>query len=179
MARKTNLQKIRFFGTADSLAKWRDEIRPFISHEPGEIRTTDDDRHAFEVFVTADQRQAIQDSLWTAESGTGELANGRPYQWNHCVSFEEIELEHCGKRVTVTALCDEYADNPDGELEGIMDLLDDRGYPSDAFPTHVNDMIGLEGYLVDECCHEDEWMVVLDRWPEASFAYRTEELKIG
>lgn len=83
---------IRFYGLEADLQKWRAIVAGATGKEctPVTLHNENLHRYTFEVDLTTDERQVLQDEHWYAESGTGEDRQRRPYRWNDCVTYEVI-----------------------------------------------------------------------------------------
>ena len=79
---------IEFYGTQTSLTKWRKLIKQIIGKLGKRIKQKNG-RYCFEIILSKEERQVLQDNLWHAESGTGHLATGHPFRWNDCISYLE------------------------------------------------------------------------------------------
>lgn len=93
---------IRFYGLADSLRAWRTVVAQRTGKTGGRI-ATDSGRDFFDIDLSAQARESLMED-WRAESTTGgATAQGRPFRWNECVTFEEIHgvpdeaLEHLAR----------------------------------------------------------------------------------
>ena len=83
--------KIEFFGCEDSLAKWKGIVES-VGGQTEPIKQAA--RFSFVCVITSEARKELGDVWWYKESGTGKLANGSPYHWNHCITFSELPLDN-------------------------------------------------------------------------------------
>ena len=79
---------IEFYGTQTSLTKWRKLVKRTIG-KLGHHICQKNGRYCFEISLSKEERQVIQNKLWHAESGTGHLATGHPFLWNDCIGYLE------------------------------------------------------------------------------------------
>lgn len=79
---------IRFYGPAGSLRAWRTAVAQRTGKAGGRI-ATDSGRDFFDIGLSAQDREGLMED-WRAESTTGgTTAQGRPFRWNECITFEE------------------------------------------------------------------------------------------
>lgn len=72
-----------FFGVQKSLTTWRSIIASRLGATCGPIRQEDDVRFSFQVELTQQERELLQDQYWYA------VEPGQDLRWNDRIAFSE------------------------------------------------------------------------------------------
>lgn len=72
-----------FYGTQESLTKWRALLAKELSKIGSKLEPFSSISYTFTIDLTTEERQYIQDHLWY------ETDNDHDLQWNHRIAFEE------------------------------------------------------------------------------------------